>query len=198
MEPFSTSVQDPVLPQDEKLMGRWRGLDLYFGTRKEDTGILFITTKRCLWIPDFEEKNVPSAGVVPGTATGYGVKWDEMMGHGTCMSSDDFESPQILCMMDRDIAEEAAEGKEEYNTTNDVRFVPIQHGEDGSCQDLVERLFNVFNKAAGLSVEEVPAVSAEPVSTGVFSRKRKFDVCEATRFSLALLCSQPDLPPFHS
>ena len=104
-------------------MGRWRGLDLYFGTRKEDTGILFITTKRCLWIPDFEDAVCRSGA---WTATGYGVCWDEMMGHGTCMSSDDFESPQILCTMDRDIAEEAAEGKEEYNTTNDVRFVPAR------------------------------------------------------------------------
>eukprot|EP01061_Rhynchopus_euleeides_P029659 TRINITY_DN4885_c1_g1_i1.p1 TRINITY_DN4885_c1_g1~~TRINITY_DN4885_c1_g1_i1.p1 ORF type:complete len:246 (+),score=97.49 TRINITY_DN4885_c1_g1_i1:60-740(+) len=164
MEPFKSSGIDPVLEVDEKLMGKWKGLDLYFGTKRVGTGGLLITSKRCVWIPE-NAKGCPAAG------TGYALSWDDLGMHAVCSDANAFHCPHIFCLVDRELLQEAEEGDETHDTTNEIRIAPVEPEE---CRTLLDRLFTVFSDAASMS-PETGAFSGTVVHTGDFNRKRKFD-----------------------
>eukprot|EP01063_Lacrimia_lanifica_P008320 TRINITY_DN15386_c0_g1_i1.p1 TRINITY_DN15386_c0_g1~~TRINITY_DN15386_c0_g1_i1.p1 ORF type:complete len:229 (+),score=90.19 TRINITY_DN15386_c0_g1_i1:228-914(+) len=146
-------------PAGEELFGTWTGLQLFFGVTRapSETGSLYITGKRCVWLP--------ARGAAPA-ATGYEVDWEAVSAHGTPQSCAEFAQPHLWMMLDCN-AEEAPPGKETHATCSEVRFVPE---ESEGCDAILTELFEAFSKAACGLPQDAPAASP---ATGDFSRKRK-------------------------
>ncbi|KAJ9441856.1 Chloride conductance regulatory protein ICln [Diplonema papillatum] len=139
---------------------------MYFGKVKAGTGTLYITSKQCLWFNDEAAQG------------GYSTEWPGFMMHAVCTDATAFHCPHIYCMLDRELQEEAEEGKETPDTTNDIRFAPIEHEETRS---LLDKLFHVFSEAASMAPDEV--FTGEVGHVGDFNpKKRKFDETSSENF----------------
>eukprot|EP01064_Diplonema_japonicum_P010272 TRINITY_DN1757_c0_g2_i4.p2 TRINITY_DN1757_c0_g2~~TRINITY_DN1757_c0_g2_i4.p2 ORF type:complete len:223 (+),score=49.41 TRINITY_DN1757_c0_g2_i4:111-779(+) len=155
----------PVMEGEEKLMGKWAGLQLCFGRNLAGNGTLFVTVQRFVWVKE-------------GAQVGFECRWEDTMMHAVCSDVQEYRAPHIFCMLDRELREEAGKpGEETHLNTNDIRIVPVT----SECHDLLDQLFAEFSKAASLTPDDAKRFTGEIVKEGDFNpKKRKLDDTQNT------------------